>query len=98
MTINAAPLAGEDPILRGGSITVDGLTIIIPDNTMATLPATNVAWSELFDATAPFASKLPGIWKANVSRTPFLRQLSLTFPGIRKPYRHSRFRCREGCR
>jgi hypothetical protein len=36
--------------LRGGSITVDGLVVKIPANTIATLPAIAVAWAELFDA------------------------------------------------
>jgi hypothetical protein len=67
MTLNKLPLTGEDPILRGGSITVDGLTIVIPDNTMATLPATNVAWSELFTSAGVPLLPVGGVWKANVS-------------------------------
>jgi hypothetical protein len=66
MTINAAPLPGESSLLRGGTITVDGLQIIVPDNTMATLPATNVAWPELFSAAGVPQINIPSVWKATV--------------------------------
>jgi hypothetical protein len=65
MTLATAPLANEDPLLRGGTITVDGLEMVIPDNTMVTLPAANVAWPELFPAGV-LNINIPGVWKATV--------------------------------
>ncbi|KAF2107626.1 hypothetical protein BDV96DRAFT_505879 [Lophiotrema nucula] len=47
---------GTDP-LRGGSIEVDGIPVVIPKNTLINLPAMVPAWSELFDGGAPH---LPG--------------------------------------
>jgi hypothetical protein len=51
--------------LAGGSITVDGLTITVPTNLLATLPAISVAWAELFNNGVP---NLPGSisWEATV--------------------------------
>jgi hypothetical protein len=40
--------SGTNP-LRGGSITVDGIFVQVPENLLATLPALAVAWAELFD-------------------------------------------------
>lgn len=61
MTLNSSggPLAG-------GTITVDGLTIVVPKNLLATLPSIAVAWGELFNNGA---ANLPGSisWEANVS-------------------------------
>lgn len=36
--------------LRGGSIQIDGINILVPTNLLPTLPALTVAWQELFDA------------------------------------------------
>lgn len=51
--------------LAGGTITVDGVAITVPQNLLATLPALVVAWSELFINGAP---NLPGgvSWEATV--------------------------------
>jgi hypothetical protein len=67
MTLNPEPIVpgANRSLLRGGTITVDGLEMIVPDNTIATLPAAAVAWPELFvDGVA----QLPGVqnWKASV--------------------------------
>jgi hypothetical protein len=51
--------------LRGGSITVDGITIQIPENLMPTLPAVAVAWAELFDASGNTGAAIG--FEANVS-------------------------------
>jgi hypothetical protein len=70
MTLNTQSLNPDanTTLLNGGTITVDGLTIVVPDNTIATLPAAAVAWPELFTNGQP---NLPGFqnWKASV-RTP----------------------------
>jgi hypothetical protein len=58
LDLNGGPLAG-------GTITVDGVEYIIPQNTLATLPGISVAWGELFvNGTA----NLPGhvSWQATV--------------------------------
>ncbi|KAF2471061.1 uncharacterized protein BDR25DRAFT_354983 [Lindgomyces ingoldianus] len=47
---------GTDP-LRGGTITVDGITFIVPKNTLVTLPAAVAAWPELFNGETPI---MPG--------------------------------------
>lgn len=56
--------AGTD-LLRGGTISIDGALVIVPANSLVTLPAATVAWPELFDGNKP---QLPGTqtWKANV--------------------------------
>jgi hypothetical protein len=58
---------GDSP-LRGGMMSVDGIPIIIPNNSIITLPATAVAWPELFKADGtPDMPGYPGIqWKATV--------------------------------
>ena len=38
-----------DPRLWGGRVTVNGVDIIIPCNTILQMPATTLTWSELFD-------------------------------------------------
>lgn len=71
MTLNPTPNAksNADPVLRGGTITVNGIVFIVPDHTIATLPAAAVAWTELFDTTAtpptPFLSG-PLNWEATI--------------------------------
>jgi hypothetical protein len=54
-------------LLRGGTISVDGAVVIVPENSLVTLPAATVAWPELFDASGK--PQLPGTqtWKASVS-------------------------------
>jgi hypothetical protein len=66
---------GTSP-LRGGSITVDGIVIKVPTNLIATLPATAVAWAELFDSTG---ANLRAIgFEANVRFNLLLNLASLT--------------------
>jgi len=60
--------AGTSPLI-GGTLTLDGIPIIVPNNTIATLPAAAVSWPELFLASgAPNLPGYPGsMWKATVS-------------------------------
>ncbi|KAI9053525.1 hypothetical protein LZ554_002480 [Drepanopeziza brunnea f. sp. 'monogermtubi'] len=66
-TINGMTLDTAGGPLAGGTTTVDGLSIVVPKNLLATLPSIAVAWGELFksDRTTP---NLPGtvVWEANV--------------------------------
>ncbi|KAF7361123.1 hypothetical protein MSAN_01144100 [Mycena sanguinolenta] len=43
MTLNVA-----DGVLGGGTITVNNIEVIVPKNTLITLPSITVAWSEMF--------------------------------------------------
>ena len=48
-----------DPRLWGGRVTVNGVDIIIPCNTILQMPATSLTWAELFDsALTPFGTAL----------------------------------------
>ncbi len=42
---------GIDPRLYGGKVTVNGVEIIIPCNTVLQMPATSLTWAELFDSS-----------------------------------------------
>lgn len=54
MTLDAAGVAG-DP-LAGGTVTVNGSTIVIPRNTIVLMPGTFLSWQELWaQAPAPWA-------------------------------------------
>ncbi len=46
----------NDPRLAGGLVTVNGVTITIPCNTILQMPATALAWAELFDPALQPAS------------------------------------------
>ncbi|CAG8954378.1 hypothetical protein HYFRA_00006004 [Hymenoscyphus fraxineus] len=63
-TINSMSLDAGGP-LAGGSITVDGLIITIPQNLLVTLPSITVSWPEMFNNGV---SNIPGgiSWEANV--------------------------------
>ncbi|KAJ7101876.1 hypothetical protein C8R44DRAFT_641211 [Mycena epipterygia] len=62
MTLNA----GGDP-LAGGTLSVNGFNIIIPKNTLVTLPSITVAWSELFVNSQPNLPLLGTVsWEATV--------------------------------
>ena len=51
----------------GGTITVNGIDIIVPDNMLVTLPSINVAWPELFNSGAPNLPQLGSVsWAVNV--------------------------------
>jgi len=54
-------------------MSVDGIPIVVPDNTIVTLPATAVAWPELFKADGtPDMPGYPAVqWKATVSSASF---------------------------
>jgi hypothetical protein len=47
-----------DPRLAGGTITVNGITMIVPCNSIIQLPANTMTWADLFDpqASAPVGS------------------------------------------
>ena len=49
-----------DPRLRGGRVTVNGVDIIIPCNTILQMPATSLTWAELFDPSLTPAGTVPG--------------------------------------
>ena len=48
----------NDPILAGGTVKVNGISIIIPCNTILQMPAATMTWQELF-ALAPKDMGLP---------------------------------------
>ena len=52
--------AGIDPRLYGGKVTVNGVEIIIPCNTILQMPATSLTWAELFDESLTPAGTEPG--------------------------------------
>ncbi|KAJ7671461.1 hypothetical protein DFH06DRAFT_1366430 [Mycena polygramma] len=65
-TIDAMSL-GSGGVLAGGSITVNGLPIVIPQNTLVTLPSVTVAWSEMFTGTTPQLPMFGSVsWEATV--------------------------------
>jgi K319-like protein len=39
----------SDPLLRGGTMTINGIRLIIPCNTILQMPATSLTWAQLFD-------------------------------------------------
>lgn len=49
-----------DPRLWGGRVTVNGVDIIIPCNTILQMPATSLTWAELFDPLLTPAGTVPG--------------------------------------
>ncbi|KAH8814737.1 hypothetical protein DL96DRAFT_423323 [Flagelloscypha sp. PMI_526] len=49
--INALTVTDPTDPLSGGTITVDGLTYVVPKNLLVTLPSIAVAWPELFDSS-----------------------------------------------
>ena len=48
----------NDPILAGGTVKINGITVIIPCNTILQMPAATMTWQELF-ALAPSDIGLP---------------------------------------
>ena len=44
-----------DPLLAGGTITINGQKIIVPCNTILQLPATSMTWAQLFDPASSAA-------------------------------------------
>ena len=56
-------------MFSGGTITIDGITMVIPDNSYVTLPSISVMWSELFIDGVPQLPQFgaPGVsWEATV--------------------------------
>src|SRR5574342_408264 len=51
MTLDAEGMAG-DP-LAGGTVTVNGTTVVIPRNTIVLMPGTFLSWQELWDQAPP---------------------------------------------
>jgi len=39
------------PALRGGTVTVNGITMTVPCNTVLQMPANTISWAQLFDRT-----------------------------------------------
>ncbi|KIJ37448.1 hypothetical protein M422DRAFT_260124 [Sphaerobolus stellatus SS14] len=66
--IDSMTLNTTGGILAGGSITVDGITIVVPENLLVTLPSIAVAWSELFSASGqPLLPRFGQVsWDVNV--------------------------------
>ncbi len=61
---SGAICAANDPRLRGGTVTVNGMKVIIPCNTILQMPALAVTWAELFsmapgDIVIPSSSRPP---------------------------------------
>ena len=52
--------SGLDKRLWGGKVTVNGVEIIIPCNTILQMPATSLTWAELFDLAPTSADTAPG--------------------------------------
>ncbi|TMB30561.1 MAG: hypothetical protein E6J61_12405, partial [Deltaproteobacteria bacterium] len=40
---------GVDPALWGGTVTLNGITMTVPCNTILQMPATWLTWAQLFD-------------------------------------------------
>jgi hypothetical protein len=38
----------EDPLLKGGTVTINGITMIVPCNTILQMPANTITWAMLF--------------------------------------------------
>ncbi|WP_394754850.1 hypothetical protein [Crenothrix sp.] len=53
-------LANLDPRLWGGTVTVNGVDIVIPCNTILQMPATSLTWAELFDSSLVPEGTPPG--------------------------------------
>lgn len=64
-TLNAAPRGANTPEHRGGSIVVNGIRMIVPDNTVIQFPANTMTWADMFDP-AVFAP----VYGADVSPLP----------------------------
>ncbi|KAJ7670518.1 hypothetical protein B0H17DRAFT_198484 [Mycena rosella] len=65
-TIDDMKLAGDGPLV-GGTLTVNGFVITVPNNTLVTLPSITVAWSELFVNKKPNLPLLGSVsWEATV--------------------------------
>src|SRR5690348_2404217 len=53
--IQSATLDNASDVFSGGTVTVNGITITVPRNTLFQMPATSLTWQELFkNAPAPY--------------------------------------------
>jgi hypothetical protein len=60
--IDAATVTNSVDLLSGGTITVNGTTIIVPRNTILQMPAAAMTWSEVFTkAPAPYGPTQSGL-------------------------------------
>jgi hypothetical protein len=98
--LQAATLDGSlcpdlDPMLWGGTVTVNGIVMIVPCNTMLQMPASKLAWSQLFPVTdeidqilgsyaAPIGSSLVGLNGRIDSQSP--RQTGLALADSPGPF------------
>jgi hypothetical protein len=48
-TLDATMCPQLDPVLWGGTVTLNGITMIVPCNTIVQMPATSLTWAQLFD-------------------------------------------------
>jgi len=64
--IQAATLDGSlcpdvDPMLWGGTVTVNGIKMIVPCNTILQLPTSSISWAQMFPVTDPdFGNQILG--------------------------------------
>jgi K319-like protein len=86
--IQDAKLAsGCDPVatpLCGGTITVNGITITVPANTILQMPATGISWGELFSMNPMGVAGETGL--AMLDTTPVVDTTGTVPPGFRPTY------------
>jgi len=60
-----------DPALAGGTVTVNGITMIVPCNTILQMPAATLTWAQLFDSasSAPVGSVIGTVPAAGSGQT-----------------------------
>jgi hypothetical protein len=51
----------SNPLLFGGTLTINGIKMIVPDNTIVQMPAFALSWAQLFDTNQSAAIAVPGI-------------------------------------
>ena len=69
--IDAATVNDATDVFSGGTITVNGLTYIVPRNTLLQMPAFALTWQELFShAPAPYAPAQTGLARADTPPPP----------------------------
>src|SRR3954447_10904632 len=67
--IQKATLDNPGDVFSGGTLTVNGITITVPRNTLFQMPATSMTWQELF-ALAPSSSAPSNLPCANAANNP----------------------------
>jgi hypothetical protein len=69
--IDAATVDTPNDIFSGGTITVNGTTIIVPRNTILQFPATGMTWQEVFKlAPAPYGPTQSGLAMSDLPKPP----------------------------